>query len=120
MPKVSVIMPVYNASDYLARAIDCILNQTHQDIELICVNDGSTDDSLDILNEYAEKDSRIQVFSQTNQGGGAARNFALDKISGKYLYFMDSDDEIKKETFTEMIGGVIPLSRNFLISMHRH
>ena len=115
MPKVSVIMPVYNASDYLARAIDCILNQTHQDIELICVNDGSTDDSLDILNEYAEKDSRIQVFSQTNQGGGAARNFALDKISGKYLYFMDSDDEIKKETFTEMIGIMEDKNLDFII-----
>lgn len=115
MPKVSVIMPVYNASDYLASAMECILNQTHDNIELICVNDGSTDDSLDILNSYAEIDSRVKVFSQTNQGGGAARNFALKYITGKYLYFMDADDELDQDTFCKLIDVMEIKNLDFII-----
>lgn len=115
MPKVSVIMPVYNASEYLHQSMDCILNQTHGNIELICVDDGSTDDSLDILNEYAENDSRVKVFSQTNRGGGAARNFALGKITGEFLYFMDADDELEQDTFCKLIDVMQIKDLDFII-----
>ncbi|WP_458402849.1 glycosyltransferase [Methanobrevibacter sp.] len=102
MPKVSVIMPVYNGEDYLKESIDCILNQTLDDLELICVDDGSVDNSLAVLNEFAENDSRIQVFHQENKGGGAARNFAITKATGKYLYCMDADDSIKLTALDEL------------------
>lgn len=102
MPKVSVVIPVYNASDYLKESLDCILNQTLNDIEVICVDDGSEDNSLDILNDIAQKDKRVNVFSQTNQGGGAARNNALKHASGEYLYFMDADDKVDLNAFEEL------------------
>ena len=95
MPKVSIIMPVYNGEDYLAESINCILDQTLDDFELICVDDGSTDSSLQLLNEFAQKDSRIQVYHQENKGGGAARNFAITKAVGKYIYCMDADDSLE-------------------------
>ena len=115
MVKVSVIMPVYNGSDYLAEAIDCVLNQTHDDLELICVDDGSTDNSLDLLTDYEQKDNRVRVFSQKNQGGGAARNFALSHVSGKYLYFMDADDKIKLDAFSQLIGEMEDKNLDFII-----
>lgn len=115
MVKVSVIMPVYNAGDYLRQACECILKQTHTDIELICVDDGSTDNSLAILNEIAAEDSRVRVFSQENRGGGAARNFALKHISGKYLYFMDADDKVKLELFSDMIPKMQEDNLDFII-----
>lgn len=102
MVKVSVIIPVYNGEDYLRESLECILNQTLDDLEVICVDDGSTDSSLDILNEIASSDSRVKVMSQTNQGGGAARNNALPYAGGKYLYFMDADDRLDVNAFTEL------------------
>lgn len=97
MVEISVIIPVYNCEEFLDDSVGGILNQTFEDIEVICVDDGSTDSSLDRLNEFAEKDSRVRVFHQENQGGGDARNFALTKATGKYLYFMDADDLIYPE-----------------------
>ncbi len=102
MVKVSVIMPVYNASEYLEEAINCILNQTLTDLELICVDDGSTDDSLNILKELAISDNRIQVYHQENKGGGAARNLALTYATGEYLYCMDADDMINLDALEKL------------------
>ena len=104
MVKVSVIMPVYNGEDFLAESIDCILNQTLTDLELICVDDGSVDDSLNILNELAGSDSRIQVYHQENRGGGAARNVALTYASGEYVYFMDADDKLELDALEKLYG----------------
>lgn len=101
MVDVSVIIPVYNASDYLKEAIETILNQTLSDIEVLCVDDGSVDNSLDILKEIAEKDSRVQYFHQENRGGGAARNAALPHAKGKYIYFMDADDIVDTNALKE-------------------
>lgn len=101
MVKVSVIVPVYNASAYIRDSIDCILNQTLDDLEIICVDDGSTDNSLDILNDIAAENPCVNVYHQTNQGGGAARNNALKHATGKYLYFMDADDEIKPDALKQ-------------------
>lgn len=91
-PVVSVIVPVYNVEPYLPQCLDSIVNQTLKNIEIICVNDSSTDNSLNILNHYAEKDPRIKVVTQPNGGAGAARNRGLSLAAGKYLSFLDSDD----------------------------
>ena len=92
MPKVSVIIPVYNVELYLRQCLDSVINQTLQDIEIILVDDGSTDSSLSICNEYANKDERITVLQQRNKGAGAARNKGLKIAKGEYLSILDSDD----------------------------
>jgi glycosyltransferase involved in cell wall biosynthesis len=95
--KISIIIPVYNVEKYLRECLDSIVNQSFKDIEIICVNDGSTDNSLEILNEYAQKDSRFVVISQENQGQGVARNNAINIANGEYILFIDPDDWIEKE-----------------------
>ncbi len=97
-PKVSVIIPVYNTEEYIVETLNSIINQTLKDIEIIVINDGSTDNSLNIINEYAQKDSRISVFTQANQGQSMARNFGILQACGDYLYFMDSDDLLDEST----------------------
>lgn len=92
MVKVSVIIPVYNVENYLRQCLDSVMNQSLKEIEIICVDDSSTDGSLDILEECAKKDSRIQVITQENAGAGAARNTGMAAARGKYLSFLDSDD----------------------------
>ncbi len=92
MVKVSIIMPIYNVENYLEDSLNSVINQTLKDIEIICINDGSTDKSLEILNSYAKKDNRILVFSQKNKGQGFTRNKGLGIAKGEYVYFMDSDD----------------------------
>ncbi len=93
-PKVSVIVPVYNTEQYLKRCLDSLLNQTLKDIEIICVDDGSTDKSPKILDEYAFQDNRILVIHKENSGAGESRNCGLDVAHGKYVCFVDSDDWI--------------------------
>jgi glycosyltransferase involved in cell wall biosynthesis len=92
MPKISVIIPVYNTEKYLPKCLDSVLAQTFQDFEVICVNDGSTDGSLAILEEYAKKDPRIRVLTQVNQGQSVARNEGMKLAGGEYICFLDSDD----------------------------
>ena len=92
MPKFSITSPVYNTSAYLREFFDSVLNQTFSDFELIMVDDGSTDGSLEICREYAEKDNRIKVLTQKNQGAGPARNKGIENSAGDYLLFFDSDD----------------------------
>ena len=96
-PKVSVIIPVYNVEDYLRQCLDSVINQTLKDIEIICVDDGSTDKSLEILHEYEKKDSRITVLTQKNQYAGVARNVGMSVATGKYFVFLDSDDFFEPE-----------------------
>lgn len=98
MPKISVILPVYNVEAYLEEALQSVIHQTLTDIEIIAVNDGSTDNSLDIIKKYATTDSRISFYSQENKGQSAARNLALKHAKGEYLYMMDSDDRIASDT----------------------
>ena len=92
MKKVSVIVPVYNASKYLCRCISSILNQTFTDFELILINDGSTDNSLEILRKYEVQDSRIVVIDKVNEGVSATRNLGIESAQGEYIMFCDSDD----------------------------
>lgn len=94
--KISVIIPVYNVENYLEKCLDSVINQTLEEIEIICVNDGSTDNSLEILREYSLKDDRIKIINTANHGLGAARNNGLKVATGEYVFFLDSDDWIKE------------------------
>lgn len=97
MPKVSVVIPVYNVEKYLGECLDSVLRQTLNEIEIICVDDGSTDGSAAILQKYAAADPRIRLISQANAGLSAARNAGMDAATGKYIYFLDSDDYISAD-----------------------
>ena len=92
----SLIVPVYNVEKYLGRCLDSILSQDYQDYEIICVNDGSIDSSLDILKEYSSRNTKIKVVSQVNQGLGEARNTGLKYVNGDFVWFVDSDDWIEE------------------------
>lgn len=107
MPKVSVIIPVYNAEGYLRECLESAVSQTFGDTEIICVNDGSTDGSGDILREYARRDERINVVEQENRGVSSARNRALGMASGDYVLFLDSDDFFEPEAVEEAYSRCI-------------
>lgn len=92
LPLITVIIPVYNVEKYLRQALDSIVNQTYTNLEIIIVNDGSADSSLNICEEYSKKDNRIVLISVPNGGLGAARNHGLEKATGEYIVFLDSDD----------------------------
>lgn len=98
LPFVSILVPVYNVEHYLPQCLDSLLSQTLKDIEIVCVNDGSTDNSLQVLNEYAARDERIIVLDQPNAGVSVARNNALKHVKGEYYMFLDSDDWLEKDT----------------------
>lgn len=91
-PKITLIVPVYNVEKYLPQCMNSLVNQTLKDIEILCINDGSTDNSLEILKSYADKDNRVRIVTQQNAGQGAARNVGIREAKGKYLAFVDSDD----------------------------
>lgn len=101
---ISVIVPIYNTSSYLKECLDSILIQTYNNFELICVDDGSTDNSLKILEEYALKDDRIKIITQENSGAAIARNKGLELAKGNYICFVDSDDTVEKR-FLEKINN---------------
>lgn len=116
MPKISVIIPVYNVENYLRECLDSIINQTFKDIEIICVDDCSTDNSLDILNEYAQKDNRIKVFEQKeNSGQGAARNFGISIAQGEYITFVDPDDYIESTMYEKMYNQAKTLNSEIVM-----
>lgn len=100
--KVSVVIPVYNVEKYLAQCLDSVVKQTLKDIEIICINDGSTDRSLDILNEFAGKDARIKIINKEHVGLSAGRNKGLELAQGEYVSFIDSDDWVN-ENFLEAL-----------------
>lgn len=106
-PKVSVIIPVYNAEKYLRQCLDSVINQSLREIEIICVDDGSIDGSTDILLEYAAKDERIRVIAQKNGGPGKARNYALTVAAGEYIIFLDADDWFEWNMLSAMIDTAI-------------
>ncbi len=107
MPTVSIIVPVYNTAEYLPACIDSLLEQTLTDVEIICVDDGSTDGSWEILQTYAKKDSRVRVFRQKNAGPGRARNLALSHARGGHIMFCDSDDWYAPAMCEKMHAAII-------------
>ena len=99
MPKVSVLIPIYNVERYLRQCLDSVVNQTLKDIEIICINDGSTDRSLDIINEFAQKDDRIRVINKKNSGYGHSMNCGLESAQGEYIGIVESDDFAEADMF---------------------
>lgn len=92
MTKVSIIIPVYNAEKYLGKCLESLLSQTLQEMEIICVDDGSSDGSPEILKRFQERDGRVRILTQENQYAGAARNNGMKEAQGEYLLFLDADD----------------------------
>lgn len=107
MDLISVIIPVYNTAEFLSRCLDSILNNSYHNLEVICVNDGSTDNSAQILSEYEEKDPRVIIINQKNAGVSAARNAGLDLARGKFVTFVDSDDWIHRSFFEVLHNGIL-------------
>ena len=103
---ISVIIPVYNVEEYLRECIDSVLSQTYENYEIILVDDGSTDNSGKICDEYAEKNNKITVIHKENGGLSDARNTGLSLANGEYIYFLDSDDYIIPETFAELVSAI--------------
>ncbi len=102
VPKISVIIPIYNVQKYLQECMDSIINQTLKDIEIICIYDESDDNSLTILREYLEKDIRVKIIHNSGKSLGSARNLGIHNCSGEYIYFVDSDDWIELNTLESM------------------
>ncbi len=102
MAKISVIVPVYNVEKYLQECMESILNQTLEDLEIICINDGSTDSSFEILNSYAKQDKRITVINKPNSGYGHTMNAGLNTASGEYIGIIESDDFAAKNMFEDL------------------
>ena len=106
MPIVSVIIPSYNAADYIAQTLESVLAQTLTDIEVIVVDDGSTDNTRNIVADFANKDPRLMLVEQANQFAGVARNNGMYKARGKYLYFLDADDYIESNALEELVNAI--------------
>ena len=107
---VSIIVPIYNTEGYVNKCVDSLINQTYQNLEIILVDDGSTDSSLSICKEYQEKDNRVKVFHKENGGVSSARNFGIKNATGKYLCFCDSDDYYSNEAIHVMSNAIDEVS----------
>lgn len=105
--KVSIVIPVYNVQSYLSQCLDSVINQTLKEIQIICVNDGSTDGSTDILNEYVKKDDRILVINQENSGCAVARKTGLKHSTGEYIEFVDSDDWLELDAIEKTYNNAV-------------
>jgi glycosyltransferase involved in cell wall biosynthesis len=106
MHTISVIVPIFNAGAYLAKCIESLIHQPYTALQIILVNDGSTDDSLAIAQQYAAQDSRIEVYIQTNQGQSVARNLGLQYAKGEYISFVDADDYIDADFYTTLMQHI--------------
>ena len=114
-PKVSIIIPVFNSENLLKDCLKSVKNQTLNDIEIICVDDGSTDSSSEILDDFSKKDSRFKIFHQKNHGAGFSRNVALKKVTGEFILFLDSDDWIEKDTCEKLYYHAINLNSDVVL-----
>jgi glycosyltransferase involved in cell wall biosynthesis len=101
-PHISVIIPVYNVEKYLEKCLESVINQTLGEIEIICINDGSTDNSLQILEDFAQNDKRIKIINKENSGQGSARNIGMQQATGQYISFIDSDDWIDLNMYEKL------------------
>ena len=97
--KISIIVPVYNVEEYLERCVDSLITQTYHNIEILLIDDGSTDNSFSICNRYAKTDKRVKTISQANNGVAAARNAGLAIATGDYIGFVDPDDYVDKDMY---------------------
>ena len=104
--KISIIVPIYNTEKYLKRCLDSLIKQEYENIEIILINDGSTDGSLQICEEYKNKDNRIVLIDKIHTGVSHTRNIGLENVSGDYIGFVDSDDYIDKDMFKNLMIGI--------------
>ena len=114
---VSVIIPAFNSAQTIGRAVSSVMSQTYTDIEIIVINDGSTDKTKEICQEFENQDSRIKIINQSQLGPGPARNAGLDVAKGEYVYFMDSDDEIDMDLIHEFLSAAKQLNDELIIHM---
>lgn len=117
MPKISVIMPVYKTEATVAAAIESVLSQTFADFELLCVDDGSPDKAGETLAAYAVKDSRVRVFTQENRGLSGARNAGLDRATGEYVTFLDSDDALPRHALATFLSAAEETGVDVVVSV---
>ena len=119
--KISVVLPVYNVANYLRKCLDSLVNQTFEDFEVICVNDGSTDSSREILAQYAQKDSRIKIVDKKNGGLSSARNAGMKVAQGEYYSFIDSDDWIDETMLEKLYNSMVSLDTDISIcAVHQY
>lgn len=100
--KISIVIPCYNVEEYISQCLDSVVNQTYENIEIICINDGSTDNTLTILKNFVQRDHRMILLDQTNKGLSLARNVGLEKCTGDFVMFLDSDDYLSLQTLSEV------------------
>lgn len=117
----SVVIPVYNASAYISRCLDSILNQSYQNIEIICINDESTDNSVDIIQQYQNKyPGKISLYSQKNSGAGMSRNHGISRAAGKYIFFIDNDDYIDRDYIKTFVETAEKSGADMVLGGYRH
>ena len=115
MTKISVVIPVYNTAKFLERCLDSIVEQTLQDLEIICIDDGSTDNSPEILEKFSQKDSRIKIFHTEHLGVSCARNLGINNATGEYISFVDSDDWLDKNFLESLYNGAISTNSDIAV-----
>ena len=124
MPKVSILVPIYNVEKYLRECLDSLVNQTLKDIEIICVNDGSTDNSRKILQEYADKDSRVKIIDKENGGISSVRNLGIKLAAGEYISFIDSDDWVSLDFLEKLYNAAVKYNADIactnLVRVYKH
>lgn len=120
IPLISVVVPTYNSEKYISNCLNSILNQTHQKIEVIVINDGSTDQTLEILNKFKVKDSRIKVINQVNKGVSFSRNLGIDNSKGEFVIFVDSDDFLTLDYIEYMKKMIMFNDSDFSFSINHH
>lgn len=103
-PLISVVIPVYNTAPYLEKCLDSVVKQTYQNLQVIIINDGSTDDSAEICQKFADKDKRIEFINKKNEGVSTARNMGIEKSHGEWIYFLDSDDYLDFNAFSQLVS----------------
>lgn len=118
-PLISIIIPVYNTIEYLENCLDSVISQTYKNIEILLIDDGSLDGSDSLCDRYAENDSRIKVVHQKNAGVSKARNVALDKVSGEYICFVDSDDTINENLILHLYTTMLEKNADITICSHK-
>lgn len=118
MCKVSIIVPVYNVEKYLERCLDSLINQSFHDIEILAINDGSTDRSLEILKKYESTDNRIKIINNSNVGVSETRNIGIMESKGEFIVFVDSDDWIDKDMIEKMYKFMVNEKSDMVISTY--
>lgn len=115
-PKVSVIIPVYNVENYLSECLDSVINQSLKELEILCINDGSTDNSIEILSKYAKQDSRIKIITKKNSGLACTRNTGIENTTGEYIFFLDSDDYLVPNVLEKLYKDAINYQTDIIVS----